>query len=355
MAGSSSAYASSSDLTHAAMKLPSPSSLLALVLTTSALSAADHVVYEPAGEAKGKHIVLLAGDEEYRSEEAMPMLGKLLSQRHGFKCTVLFSLDADGTIDPTAVTSLSHPEALDSADAIVMLLRFRHWDDATTQKFAAALKRGVPVVALRTSTHAFNGYAKDGPFASWNWNRPDGGWGRKVLGETWVSHWGKHKSEATKGIPESAHADHPILRGVSDIFGLTDVYEAAPPSDATVLVRGQVLQGMTADTAPAAYSKKTKAGTTQDVNHPMMPVAWTRVVKNDAGSENKIFCTTMGAAIDLATEGTRRLVVNAIFWGLGLPVSEKTDVTPVGDYHPTMYGFKGHKPGMKPDDYALPR
>lgn len=323
------------------------------LLAASSLLAADHVVYEPAGGSKSKHIVLLAGDEEYRSEEAMPMLGKLLSQRHGFKCTVLFSVNGEGVIDPTAGNSLTHPEALDSADAIVMLLRFRHWDDVTTRKFQAAIQRGVPVIALRTSTHAFNGYAKDSPFASWNWNNPDGGWGRKFLGETWVSHWGKHKVEATKGVIEAANANHPILRGVSDIFGNTDVYEAAPPADAIVLVRGQVLQGMTPDTPPASYKKPTAAKVEQDVNSPMMPVAWARVVKNDAGTENKVFCTTMGAATDLATEGTRRMVVNAVFWGLGLEVPEKADVTPVGDYQPTMYGFKGNKTGLKPDDFAL--
>ncbi|WP_395715608.1 ThuA domain-containing protein [Prosthecobacter sp.] len=327
-------------------------SLLLSLLAASTLQAADHVVYEPAGDSKGKHIVLLAGDEEYRSEEAMPMLGKLLSQRHGFKCTVLFSLGADGTIDPTAGGSLSHPEALDSADAIVMLLRFRHWDDATSKKFEAAVNRGVPVIALRTSTHAFNGYPKGSPFAAWNFNN-NGGWGRKVLGETWVSHWGNHKVEATKGIIEAANANHPILRGVSEIFGNTDVYEAAPPADAVVLVRGQVLQGMTPDTPPASYKKATAAKVEQEVNTPMMPVAWVRVVKNDAGTENKVFCTTMGAATDLATEGTRRMVVNATFWGLGLEVPEKADVTPVGDYNPTMYGFKGNKQGLKPDDFVL--
>ncbi len=322
------------------------------LIAASSLTAADHVVYEPAGTAKGKHIVLLSGDEEYRSEEAMPMLGKLLSQRHGFKCTVLFSLGTGGVIDPTNGASLSNPDALDSADAIVMLLRFRHWDDTTSKKFAAAINRGVPIIALRTSTHAFNGYPQESPFAAWNFNN-NGGWGRKVLGETWVSHWGKHKVEATKGIIEAANANHPILRGVSDIFANTDVYEAAPPADAVVLVRGQILQGMTPDTQPASYKKATAAKVEQDVNDPMMPVAWVRVVKNDAGSENKVFCTTMGAATDLATEGTRRLVVNAVFWGLGLEVPEKADVTIVGDYQPTMYGFKGNKQGLKPDDFAL--
>lgn len=314
--------------------------------------AADHVVYEPAGAAKGKHIVLLSGDEEYRSEEAMPMLGKLLSQRHGFKCTVLFSLGADGTIDPTNGASLTHPEALDSADAIVMLLRFRHWDEATTKKFEAAVNRGIPIVALRTSTHAFNGYGKDSPYAAWNFNN-NGGWGKKFLGETWVSHWGKHKIEATKGIIEAANANHPVLTGVSDLFANTDVYEAAPPADATILVRGQILQGMTPDTAPASYRKATAAKVEQEVNTPMMPVAWLRVVKNDAGTENKILASTMGAATDLTNEGLRRMVVNGVYWGLGLNVPEKADVTPVGDYKPTMYGFGEFKKGLKPDDFVL--
>jgi hypothetical protein len=327
--------------------------LLASLAFATMLTALDHVVYQPAEKPQGKHVVLLAGDEEYRSEEAMPMLGKLLSQRHGFKCTVLFSLNQNGEIDPGAGSSLSHSESLDSADAIVMLLRFRHWDAATSGKFQAAINRGVPVIALRTSTHAFSGYPKNSPFAAWTWNNPGGGWGKKVLGETWVSHWGKHKIEATKGIIEAPNASHPVLRGINSLFGNTDVYEAAPPTDAVILARGQVLQGMTADTPPASYRKVNAAKIEQDVNKPMMPVAWTRSVQNDKGGQNKILCTTMGAATDLMDEGLRRLVINGVYWGLGLEVPDKADARLVGDYYPTMYGFKGNKQGLKPDDFVL--
>src|SRR5688572_22384356 len=79
------------------------------------------------GPGEGKHLVFLTGDEEYRSEEGLPMLAKILSRRHGFKCTVLFALDAEGTIDPENNKSLPGAEALDSADAIVMLIRHRAW------------------------------------------------------------------------------------------------------------------------------------------------------------------------------------------------------------------------------------
>src|SRR6188472_2546993 len=99
---------------------------LSLSLWLPAVRAAETSITYPAGSGpgNGRHIVFLAGDEEYRSEEALPMLAKILSQRHGFKCTVLFSLDPDGTINPNNGKSLSNGAAagLETADAIVMSL-----------------------------------------------------------------------------------------------------------------------------------------------------------------------------------------------------------------------------------------
>src|SRR3954452_22153164 len=130
----------------------------ALIIMSAAapVLAADRMTYDPKpGPGQGKHIVFLAGDEEYRSEEGLPMLAKILSQRHGFKCTVLFALDPDGTINPDNQKSLPDAEALDSADAIIMALRFRNWPDAQMKHFVDAYQRGVPIIGLRTSTHAF--------------------------------------------------------------------------------------------------------------------------------------------------------------------------------------------------------
>jgi type 1 glutamine amidotransferase len=320
-----------------------------MILSQSASTAAEAawVTYAGGdGPGKGKHVVLVAGDEEYRSEECLPMLGKILAQRHGFSCTVLFSVSPEGVIDPNAGTSLTNPGALDSADAIVMLLRFRKWPDETMKRFDDAIRRGVPVIALRTSTHAFQLPASS-EFKDYN------NFGKRLLGEKWVSHWGAHKSEATRGITEAANASDPILRGVTDVFGNSDVYEAAPPADARILLRGQVLKGMNPTDSPASYSKKRADGITQPINEPMMPVAWTREVPNAAGGTNKVFCTTMGASTDLASEGLRRLVVNGVFWGLGLEVPSKADVTPVGDYKPLMYGFNAFRKGVKPSEYGL--
>ena len=183
------------------------------------------------------------------------MLAKILSQRHGFKTTVLFSMAADGTIDPNNQKSLSAPEQLDTAEGIVILTRFRHWSDDATKHFVDAQNRGVPIIGLRTATHAFSGYDKAGAFANLNWN-DKGGWGKAVLGETWVSHWGSHKNEATKGIIEDANKGDDLLKGVADIFGLTDVYEAHPPADAKILVRGQSLKGMLPDAATCGLQER---------------------------------------------------------------------------------------------------
>ena len=103
----------------------------------------------------GKHIVLMAGDEEYRSEEACPMLAKILSKHHGFDTTVLFSLDEEGNIDPNNQKNIPGTEVIKSADLVIMGLRFRDLPDDQLQPIADYLNAGNPVFGFRTSTHGF--------------------------------------------------------------------------------------------------------------------------------------------------------------------------------------------------------
>jgi hypothetical protein len=305
------------------------------------------------GPGLGKHVVLLSGDEEYRSEESMPMLAKLLSERHGFTTSVLFALDEDGTINPNNGASLSDPALLDRADLIVMALRFRHWSDETMARFERKVLAGTPIVAIRTSTHAFNGFPAGSPWARWNYNH-DGGFGREVLGETWVNHWGRHKIEGTRGIIEPAARNHPVLHGIGTLAGDTDVYEAYPPSDAEILVRGLVLETLAPD-APAASYRKTRSSDKlpQDVNTPPMPIVWTRLHRNPGGAVNRTLTSTVGSATDFANEGVRRLMVNAVFWALGLDVPAKADVAIVDPYEPSAYGFDAFRKGLRPSDFAM--
>ena len=320
-----------------------------MAVAAASLSAAqpdDHLVFEGGnGPGKGKHIVLIAGDEEYRSEEAMPMLGQLLSKHHGFKCTVLFSLDENGGVDPKAQGSLSNSESLDSADLIVMSIRFRNWDDKSMERFHKAYLRGTPMVTLRTSNHAFKFPAKS-KWAKYSFNAKEdtgwkGGFGMHLFGMTWIGHHGKHKKEGCRTIVEEANKNHEILNGVGTIFVESDVYTARPPESMDVLLRGIVTETLEPD-SKAVEGKK---------NSPTQPVAWTSIHKNDDGKTNKIFNTTMGAASDLDDANLRRLVVNGCFWSLGLKVPAKANADVPSGYKPGFYGFRKKSKGKKPVEF----
>src|SRR5947209_5805042 len=114
------------------------------------------VVYEGTeGPGKGKHIVLVSGDEEYRSEEALPQLAKILAKHHGFKCTVLFAINPDdGTIDPKNTHNIPGLEALDNADLMVIFTRFRDLPDEQMKHSVKYVASGKPIVGMRTATHA---------------------------------------------------------------------------------------------------------------------------------------------------------------------------------------------------------
>ena len=197
-----------------------------LHLVTLSYARADDpwVVYKGTdGPGKGKHIVLVSGDEEYRSEETLPQLAKILATRHGFKCTVLFSINKkDGTIDPNTRDNIPGLEALKTADLAVFALRFRELPDEQMKHIVDYVDAGKPIVGLRTATHAFALESKTYAPYTWNfggkgkedaWN---GGFGRHVLGETWVNHWGGHGSQTTRGILVKDEEKNPILKGIKE-------------------------------------------------------------------------------------------------------------------------------------------
>jgi len=264
------------------------------------------------------------------------MLARILAARHGFKCTVLFAINpSDGTIDPITLTNIPGMKALDSADLCVMLLRFRELPDEQMKHFVDYLHAGKPIIALRTSTHAFAyAHKKQSPYARFDWQNKDwpGGFGQQVLGETWGDHDGEPGQESTRGIINEAARNHPILRGVSDIWVPTDVYGVIHlPADAQVLVFGQVSSGMDPGDGPVTGAK----------NSPLMPVVWIRNYASDKAHVSKIVATTMGAAVDLENEDLRRLLVNAAYWCVGLEkqIPPKANVDYTGDYHPSWFGF----------------
>lgn len=302
------------------------------------------VTYDPpAGTANGKHIVLLSGDEEYRSEESLPQLGKILSQRHGFQCTVLFAQDADGTINPNNQTNVPGMHLLAKADLVVNQFRFRELPDADMKHFVDYLDSGRPMIVVRTATHAF-AYErhKNSPYAKYSHEASGGGFGGMTVGETWTFHHGDHGRESARGIVDGIHRDHPILRSVADVWGPTDVYgvNADFPADARVLLWGQTLQGM-------------KPGDPPNLQKAIMPLAWLHEYRGANGKTSRIFCSTIGAAIDLMSEDLRRLFVNACYDLTGLAVPAKADVAPIGEFKPQMFGFNKFTKGVPVSAHLL--
>ena len=323
--------------------------LLAPALITSAADGPSLHFAGKEGPGKGKKIVFMAGDEEYRSEESLPMLAKILSQKHGFDTTVLFSIDPEkGFIDPNQPSNIPGTEALADADLLIIALRFRDLPPAQTAPITAFLNAGKPVIGLRTSTHAFAGKMADGGWTYGDWQK--GGFGLKILGETWVAHHGAHKKEGARGIIDEANASHPVLRGVKDVFAASDVYTVKNlTGNETILMRGAVTETLDPASKPVAGAK----------NELLQALAWIREYTAPNGStKGQAFCTTAGAAVDLVSEDLRRLIINASYHLTGLEVPEKADAALVDPFYPSFFGFikdPAYWPGrnLKPADFDL--
>lgn len=214
------------------------------------------------------HIVFLIGESEYKSEQTLPPIAHELETKHNVRCTLLFS---------SSPTNLPGLQALDSADAVVMFMRFRDFPDDQMAKIKAYLNKGKPVAALRTSTHAFN-----------NWKE----FGELVLGSPWRYHYG-HESSTDVTV---TNPSHPIMKGVDPTFHVRSwLYYVLPlPAAAQPLAEGKSI---------GPSDRKERA---------INPVAWTSTYKGA-----RVFYTSMGHPDDFQLPAFRTLLINGILWTLG--------------------------------------
>lgn len=333
-------------------------SILLIILVLCGVHASAHPVPEdprwlifPGGEGpgKGRHIVLVAADQEYRSEQSMPMMARILSAHHGFDCTVLFGVNERGEVDPTMpvypekgkeaefrehhIPGLEH---LASADLVVFFTRLLTLPKPELEHIVKYVDSGKPIIALRTANH---GFLDPLPYKI---NDKPVRWGEDILGGTFLNHHGHWMADSTRGKIVEEQKHHPVLTGVDDIWGNSDVYRTYPegsklPSDCTALVWGQPLMGRQPDDPP---NEKLEP----------LPVAWVKDWKTSGGKTARVFHTTMGSGTDLKSAGLRRLIINAAYWGVGLEpaISATRSVEIVGDYQPLGSGFNYEELGVKP-------
>jgi hypothetical protein len=311
---------------------------------SSADAAANPVKYKATRSlAKGKHLVFIASDHEYRGEETLPAMARILAKRHGFDCTVLFGLDESGEIK-AGESNIPGLEALESADGMVMFTRFQALPDEQMKHIDAYLKRGGPVMGLRTSTHGFKYGDKESKFSKYDYQaKIEGyelGFGHQVLGQTWVGHYGRNHKQSTRItiIPEKA--GHPILIGVKDVHIQAGGYNAVPQDDWDILTMAQPLMSMKADGEP-------------DASKPPMASEWTREYTGANGRKGRVFTSLYGASEDIVNDGYRRMIVNATYWMLGLEdkIVADSPIDFVGKYQPNTFRGGGYARGVKPAVY----
>jgi hypothetical protein len=309
------------------------------------------LVYQGSkGIGKGKHIVFIANDHEYRSEETCPALAKILAKRHGFKCTVIFGLDENGAIKGGG-TDMPGTEALKDADMLFFYSRFMDLPDEQVDHLVDYFERGGPVVGVRTSTHCFNG--QEGKWEKLNFNYAGddyhGGMGEQIFGNTWhkergQSHYGSNHVMGCRITPVASARKHAINKGVKSIHAYSGAYKSQPPADATPLLEVQVLNTFHAS---------------DDINseRPIVNAGWTRdsyVAPSGDKKNARVVYASYGASEDLLSEDGRRFLVNACLWagGWGKKIKPKLNVDIVGGFAPSAYNNGVGISGVKPQDLA---
>ena len=282
-------------------------------------------------------IVFVTGDEEYRSEESMPMLAKLAERELGARTQVLYAVDSAGYVNPNVNDNIPGLEILDSADMMVAFLRWRALPADQAKYITDFAESGKPMVGFRTSTHTFK-YPEGDPLEKLN-----NDWPTAVWGQQWIVHHGHfddgHDPLTEVMLAESPGANKEILNGVEPFPAYSWLYhvdggEWSLNEKAQVLLKGKSLR-----------SKQEAAGKLDQ--YPIEnPVAWTNDYKGA-----RVFFTTLGHPYDWKNDNMRRLALNGMAWAMQREVpSSGYDATLIGAYDPNNSGFGDKfKTGLRPE------
>lgn len=229
-------------------------------------------------------LTMLIADDEYKTETTLPeFAAKHLSQ--SFRVTIAYASDTQRNLIPAIEDVLS-------ADVLIVSVRRRTLPIQDLELIQQFVKRGRPMVGVRTASHAFSLRSGQPEPGSGQWPEFD----QQVWGGNYVGHFG---NQLQYSITEARHdRQHPILNGLSDWSSFQaggSLYKTAPLAPGTT----ELLVGKIADQAPH-------------------PVAWS-YVRADGG---RSFYTSLGHVDDFRQIQFQSLLSRGIHWVCGLPLPE---------------------------------
>ncbi|AWV98388.1 ThuA domain-containing protein [Arcticibacterium luteifluviistationis] len=255
---------------------------------------------------KKPHIVFVIGDEEYRSEESMPMLAKILKRDLNADITLCYSVDSAGYADPNRLDHIQGLEALETADLMVMFTRFRALPKEEAKYITDYAESGKPMVGFRTATHTFM-YKEDSTMKHLN-----NEWPAKVFGQQWITHHGHFADGHGELTSVSLLPDvkSPILNGVQPFDAFSWLYHVDGGDWKLSGDSKPLLEGLSLKSNHEAKGELDKFPLTN-------PVAWTKTYTGQSGTPARVFFTTLGHPYDFKNESMRKLALNGIYWALG--------------------------------------
>ena len=228
---------------------------------------------------KRAHLVVVMAENEYKTSQTLPAFAR----RHlgkDFRVSLVFA----STKDRNDVPGI---EVLKEADVALWSIRRRTLPKSQMDVVRRFLAAGKPLVAIRTTSHAFCLRAKKPAAGLDEWPEFD----REVLGCSYENHHGNKLQTHVWANPGAEK--HPVMAGVrTDEFRLYgSLYRSLPVAKAaTVLMMG-------------------RAGNI--ATH--QPVAWTHT--SPAGG--RVFYTSLGHPEDFKIPDFDRLLMNAVYWAAG--------------------------------------
>jgi nicotinamidase-related amidase len=249
---------------------------------TSADLLGDGTVFRFSGDTR-PHLVIVAAEDEYRTEETLPAFA-LAELGRAFRTSTVFGHAGNRHDLPGA-------EVIREADVLLLSVRRRNLPPPQLALFRDHLAAGKPLVALRTASHAFHQRdATPPPGGLGEWRDFDA----TILGGSYDGHHASGLATFARILPEAR--EHPVLRGLP-----TEEFATA----------GSLYR----NTPLAAGTTALLLGRAEGIPRPE-PVAWTHT----APGGSRVFYTSLGHPGDFAVPAFRTLLRNAVHWTAGLEV-----------------------------------